>query len=71
MNNKNYNDLEYENNNSQNNYNNLDLSRSNNQRTFINRGDFNNYMNNRLISPNILILRISDINNLYNKKINK
>ena len=66
MNNKNYNDLEYENNNSQNNYNNLDLSRSNNQRTFINRGDFNNYMNNRLISPNILINR--DIAKNLNRK---
>ena len=60
MNNKNFNDLDYEN------YN-LDLSRSNNNhRTFMNSRDFNNYMNNKLISPNILINR--QISKNLNKK---
>ena len=61
-------DLEYESNNTQNYLNNKELAKSNNnQRTFINNRDFNNYMNSRLISPNILINR--HINkNLENKK---
>ena len=67
INNNKFIDLDYENNNTQNYLNNWDISKSNNpQRTFINR-DINNYMNNRLISPNILINRHA-INIVPNRK---
>ena len=71
---RNFIDLDYENNNTQNFLNNLDeISKSNNHRTFINRDELNNYMNHRLVSPSILINRhpIKDLQNRskYQKKL--
>ena len=71
INNRKYFDFDYEDNNTQNYINNIDdIPKENNQRTFLDRGELNNYMDHRLISPNILINRnINQNRNKYQKKL--